>query len=347
MESEKIERKFEVSGPAHLNLANISGSVDIQAGEDSAILVSAVRGQGGDPERTRIDMDQAADGTVTVKTEYGDSFWNWFGQRPSDVDYTVRVPANTSVHLRCVSSRGSVKGLTGQFDLNCVSGDLMLEDLSGTIKVNMVSGNLSGAGLSGTGNVETISGQVNLRGCSLESLKGSTVSGQVALETQQVTGPYKFHSISGDVRLALPADARCTIECTSMSGRVVANLPVTHSEKRGQRRRLELQGGGPEIHFDSISGNLEVSGSLKANGSLGVQAPVPVATMKDLGFAVDAPAGSGAPQAPVPPAPPPAPPEPSVSEQEVEAEARARQDILDRVARGDLSVDQAINMLRG
>ena len=327
-----LERKFDVSGQARLTLANISGSVDIQPGDDGVILVIAeMDTRFGDAERTRVDMEQAADGSVMVKTDYGESVWRWFGQRPCDVDYTVRVPRNCWLQLKCVSSRAVVKGLAGQFNVSMVSGDLSLAELSGSLKVNLVSGGLSADKLNGPADVETVSGRVELRDSQFESLRVSTVSGRVVVDSPLSDGPYRFHSVSGDVRLSVPANTRCSIDSKSLSGRLDTNLPVTYNQKNGQHWRMEVQGGGPEVRFDSISGALHVT---SAGAVAGAATPV----VQVAGAAMEALPEAGAPATPSMPEPPVSP---------VDQAAQTRRDVLDRVARGELSVDEAIDKLRG
>ncbi|MCL4504479.1 MAG: DUF4097 family beta strand repeat-containing protein [Chloroflexi bacterium] len=344
MEQENIERRFEVTRPASLTLANISGSVDIQTGDDGVITVTAVKSQNGDAEHTRIEMNQNSAGAVSVITEYGESFWRFFGQHPSDVAYTMRVPRDCSLQLKCVSSHGQVKGLNGKLDLSGVSGDLALEGLSGAIKVNMVSGNLSASQLTGTAEIETVSGQVDLHACNFESLRLSTVSGRVTLETPLGAGPYKLHSVSGNVQLALPSNAKATVEFSSLSGRLATNLPTTHSQQSGSHRHVELQGGGPAILFESISGDLQLT-SAQAVMSTPVAKPVAAAPTVKETFSAPAesvmappsPAPVAASEPGVPPAPDPA----------IEEAATMRRNILDRVAHGEITVDEAVNLLRG
>jgi hypothetical protein len=320
-EAETMERKFDVTGQAHLSLANISGSVDIQPGDDGVIVVSARKDAShGDAENTRIEMAQDANGAVMVKTDFGHSFWQWNGQ-PCDVHYTVRVPRASSVQLKCVSSNGAVKGLSGSFDLNAVSGDLTLADLSGDIKAGVVSGSLKAEKLQGTAHVDTVSGKVTLGASNFQSMHLSTVSGGIMLESPLGEGPYKFRSVSGDVKLLVPADTKCTVESTSMSGRLMANLPVTYNKKNGPRWHMELQGGGTEVALDSISGNLQIAGT-------DVSAPMTVA--KDIGM----------------PTTPPMPPTPA-AESPVAASEQTRKDILERVEKGELSVTDAVELLRG
>ncbi len=326
MTTESIDRKFDVKESASLTLANISGKVDIQCGDDGVITIAALKHDNGNVERTRIDLEQHDNGDVLVKTDYSESFWRSFGQHPCDVDYTVRVPRNTALTLRVVSSSAVVAGLTGRFDINAVSGDLVLSSLTGPIKINQVSGALNAEGLSGAGDITTVSGKTMLAACNFPSLKLSTVSGDITAETPMGDGPYDFHSVSGDVRLHVQSGASCTVDYASLSGRVVSDLPTTFSQQTGRRRTLALQGGGNvKIKFDSISANLHIQSASGTADAAVARTALPL---------ID----------PVVPLPTPTP---DVSDVEIAQSAKTRQDILDRVAQGRLSVDDAVNLLRG
>jgi hypothetical protein len=333
---ETIERTFNVIGAARLNLANISGSVDIQPGVDGVVSVSAVKHTNGDAEHTQIEIDQGADGSVNVKTDYQESVWRLFGQRPCDVDYTVRVPHDSAIVLRCVSSSGAVRGVNGELTLSTVSGGLDLADLSGSLRLNGVSGRIWGERLAGQMKVETVSGDVKLRDSQLSTLNVSTVSGNITLETSAALAndPHHVHSVSGEVHLIVPAQTRCTVEGSSLSGRIKSDIPVTRSQHSGQRWHMELQGGGPLIRFDSISGNLVIKRDQRDHAQVAAQPePALAATEAELPSSTKDVTTEGNVQG-IPPKP-------------IEDAEQARRDILDRIARGELSVDEAVNLLRG
>ena len=84
------------------------------------------------------------------------------------------------------------------------------------------------------------------------------MSGDLLLETPLGEGPYRFKTMSGDVRLVLPPETGCSIGFSSMSGRLKTSLPVVRSQRQRRHWHAELQGGGPEVRFNSMSGSLSV-----------------------------------------------------------------------------------------
>lgn len=152
MADEIIERSFQVSTPAHLKLGNIRGTVKIQPGNDDLIIIQAIKHlDSGNADDTLIEMEQNEDGRVIVKTRYtSDRFGHILNaHRPCKVDYDVHVPHDCTLKLSAVSSTAEIHGLSGEIDLETVSGSLTIEDLDGNIEISSVSGDISGKALSG------------------------------------------------------------------------------------------------------------------------------------------------------------------------------------------------------
>jgi DUF4097 and DUF4098 domain-containing protein YvlB len=276
--SETIEKTFNVSAPARLNLSNIRGSVEIHPGEDGMIRVTAVKQSGfGDPQSTEIEMTQEADGTVKVVTRYPEAWWGWIiGSFPCAVDYTVQAPRNCSLTIKGVSNEASAEGFEGEFNFNTVSGNVKLrqltgpvkvtsvsgslemQDISGSMRLHSVSGKITGQHLTGAVNLDTVSGRVELEDSSLSSAEAGTVSGPMGFQTALGAGPYRFNSVSGNVELTVPADTRCSAELHAVSGSIRTQLPGTTTSRQNGMQTVEVQGGGVKIYAHSVSGNLSL-----------------------------------------------------------------------------------------
>jgi hypothetical protein len=261
MSQETLERKFDVTIPAGVTIANIRGSVDVQPGDDDVVTVTAVKHlETGDAERTEIEIVQKEDGSVRVKTRFKEGVWRFLSpDHPCKVDYVVRAPRDCALRVRCVSSSAALRGLAGEFDVETVSGRVILKDLSGRIKATSVSGRISGERLSGPTEFKSVSGKVRLTESRLPIVTGSSVSGDLVLETSLIEGPYKLDTMSGDLMLVLPPEIGCTIGFNSVSGRLKTSLTTTRSRWQRHQWLAELHGGGPEIRFKSVSGDFSVT----------------------------------------------------------------------------------------
>jgi hypothetical protein len=329
MSDETIEKTFQVTAPAHLIISNVRGSVNIQAGADSEIQVTAIKHGSFDNGRAAVEMTQDSDGTVRVETRMDDILFG-FLSHPPKVDYTIRTPQHTQLEISCVSSSLDVSDLEGTFKLKTISGRMDLARLSGPFKLNAVSGDIIGSRLAGLLNLNTVSGRVRLTETNFPSADGSTVSGDLLLQTPVAEGPYTFGSVSGSVKMIVPADTRCNVELNSVSGNIRSSLPSTSTTMGHGMKMTQIQGGGASIRLKSVSGGVSIE-------TEGVP-PTTVTPTEPTPQAVTYPAP---PVPPVPPVPPASPPPPVVN-----PEPLSTSEILKRIESGELTVDEAIKLMK-
>ena len=179
-----------------------------------------------------------------------------FLSHPPKVDYTLQVPQGVQVYASGISSALNVKDLTGEFRLKTVSGEINVADLSGPFKFNVVSGDITGSRMTGTLELEAVSGRVRMMESNFPTADASTVSGDLVLQTSISTGPYHFSSVSGSVRMLVPADTRCNAELNSVSGSIRSSLPATTTRSGHGSKIAQIQGGGAEVRLKSVSGGL-------------------------------------------------------------------------------------------
>jgi hypothetical protein len=260
MSQETQEKTFSITGTARLSLSNIRGSVEIRPGIENLVEVTAIKHtESGDAQSTEIELSQAVDESVKVATHFPDGWWLWLlGSRPCRVDYLVKVPQGSLLKLKGVENSVLVDGLAGEFDLASVSGDLTLRDLTGPVHINTVSGDISAKKLSGAFELVTVSGDLEATDAQQASISAKTVSGHLAVQTTLANGPYRFDSVSGDVRLQLPAEARFSAHLSTISGDISSSFPATNFSRSHGSQAVDIQGGGVAIDAKSVSGNLQL-----------------------------------------------------------------------------------------
>ena len=258
MSTETIERTFTVDGPAQLKVENIAGLVTIQPGATGTIQVTATKHTDkGDPEKTRVEIEQADDGSVRVATKYNSIGWTR-RSRPCKVDYAIIVPEKCSVKASSISGKVEIHGLEGKFKLKSVSGAMNLKSLTGKMQLTSVSGKISASELDGPIEAENVSGKIAIQDSQIASISGKTVSGDFKIESPLISGPYSFSTVSGRVTLVVPGDTHCTITQSGISGSIKSNLPVTQRKRSPGNEYVEVQGGGTAISFNSISGQVRL-----------------------------------------------------------------------------------------
>lgn len=251
---ETLERTFDVSAPAHVMISNIRGKIDVQSGESDRVSVTAIKYlDDGNPAQTEIEITQTNDGYVHIEARMRErSLWGWLSwmdNKPCRVDFIVRVPRACNLFTRAVSASTTIDGLEGSLTAKTISGEMRLSNLSGAFDLKSISGRVSGQRLKGPLKLDTISGRVEMIESNFPTLRASTKSGRLHLETPLSEGDYRFNSISGAVTLIVPPTTRCSIDFRSVSGRVHSMVP--HSE-RVSRSDAPIA----RIRFNSISGGL-------------------------------------------------------------------------------------------
>lgn len=268
MSGETLEKTFTVTAPTRLNLSNVRGSVEIRPGAEGVIQLTAIkRADTGDARNTEIEMEQRGDGTVVAAARFPDGWWSWLlFSKPCKVDFVVTLPREAEVKLNGVSNRVLVEGLTGKVDINTVSGDVSLQNVEGRLKVKSVSGDVSAAHCAGALELTTVSGNVDFREARLASLSAHATSGDLGFETGLREGPYRFHSVSGNITLSLPQGTPCSAQLRSVSGRIHGEYPMTTRSLGHGARHVEIFGGGMPVEAQSVSGDLRlhISNSLPA-----------------------------------------------------------------------------------
>ena len=263
MSNDPVDLKFLVSSPARLVLTNVSGSVVIQPVEEDVIHVFAVkRLESGDAEQTTIECTQSEDGTVSVNTKFPDQGINLLrGKQICAVDYVVKVPTQTDIDTKVVSSTTTVSGIEGTISLKTVSGDIQLDSISGSISAKTVSGDIAGVDLTGDIQVNSVSGDVSVSGSDLSLVESHSTSGDFILESNIGEGPYQFHTVSGDVGLKFPQISNCKINLNTLSGSLNANLPVELVSTNHGKHSVILGEGSTNISMNSVSGDLSITSS--------------------------------------------------------------------------------------
>lgn len=325
MSDETIKNTFQVTAPARLSISNIRGSVVVQPGDPGVIEVVAVKHGNFDSGRYTVEMNQASDGSVRIETRSDDSFIS-FLSHPPKVDYSLRVPQGIHLDTSCVSSSLDISNLEGTFKCKTVSGDVQLANLTGPFKLNTVSGDISGSHLTGVLELGTVSGRVRLLESAFPTAEGSAVSGDLTLQTPLSDGPYQFSSVSGSVRLVVPADTHCNAELNSVSGSIRSSLPVTTVHYGHGSKVTQISGGGTSVRLKSVSGNL----SFEVEGVPATQVQPTSSSTEPI------PPASPPLESPIPPTPSSPPPPAPLSTAE----------ILQRIERGELTVDEAIKLMK-
>jgi len=327
-ESELVERRFDVSGMPRVRIRNVSGETSVKVGQAGEVFVRArkrVHGWSEDRakrllENVEVLMEQSGD-EITIEPRLYEQERGWMdlfrGGRVA-VDIDVTVPREAQIEATTVSGPLSVTGTRGPVDGRSVSGEVMIDDVQGPMRLRTVSGDLRAAAYAGQIEANSVSGDLRFERSRIRRPDVVTVSGDVRVEGALVLGAEgeaegRIKTVSGDIDLVL-ADPAIDLEFHSLSGDLDVDAGTAKVEKTGRREwHVSIGQGGPRVRVKTVSGDLSIRRSAEAGG--------------------------GAPQAPAEePMPMGAPAAPTADQPDV-------LELLGRVARGEMSVEEASSAL--
>ena len=165
---------------------------------------------------------------------------SWMKQR---VSINVKVPVNTSLKLESVNN-----------------GDLRVEGVTGDVELSSVNGSIEATGISGT-------------------VVAETVNGSVKVVFDKIT-PDRFMAFSthnGVIDVTFPPDVKADVFLDTEMGTIYSDFKIElersavvvseDKDERGTRIKVDkqmrgtLNGGGPEIRFETYNGSIYIRSS--------------------------------------------------------------------------------------
>lgn len=212
---------------------NIGGDVKVTAVDGDRVEVVGRRRGSYDDDDVRAEAHEGRDG-VTICVLYGEDSWcddrgshsesRRDGRRHrGSIDFEVRLPRRLKLSA------------------HSVSGDVDVSGVGDEVRAGSVSGN------------------VRLEGVRAPAVKASSVSGDVDVRIDALTGQgeLRFTSVSGDVRLQLPRTLDADFTMKTVSGELDSDFPLT---LQGGMSRRTLSGrigrGGRELVLTTVSGDV-------------------------------------------------------------------------------------------
>ncbi len=222
MVDETIERQFQVEGTASVQINNVNGSIMVQPGPAGEVSIKAVQ-RGNRP--APVEIGQAEDGSVYVQVKQVEKKLNvsWLRPDRSRVDFHVTVPEESDLVAKTVNGATNIKGVRGTLEIGAVNGGIEVADLSGDIKISTVNGKISGSRVSGEGKLKTVNGKIHIADSNLPSLTAGTVNGSIRIDTPIGEGPYELKTVSGNVKILTDDAPAGRVHFKSVSGSMRVN----------------------------------------------------------------------------------------------------------------------------
>lgn len=378
----EIERSFSVAEIRQVDLRIAMGDLTATAGSGDQIGLRA-RLRSNDESELEITV---ADGVLLIKNRSDDGRPVRNGSRidvaltvPSDAAVVVRaktglgdvnvdgVPGLHEVHtgkgdvravngsspLTIKTGKGDVVVRTwrGDLDVTTGKGDVTVSDLAGGLQMTTGAGDTSierwRANGGATHQVKTGSGDITLsdaqaqslemisgrgdctlRQVTLHTLRSQTGFGDFSIEGDPLGGQWEVRTGKGDLSLTLPATAAARVEASTRHGSVRSELPQVKAARPGPvsqhgGRTIMVIGDEPraEVRLETIKGDISVRAAGAAAPAVALERqPAVMETGTLYAVRVEQPAPSPA--------------------------ANQALTVLESLARGEISVDEAETLLR-
>jgi hypothetical protein len=227
------EERFEIAGPPRLVVRLPAGSVRLVAGRPGEVVV---RCRGAERHLNRLRIEKEGEKVSIGPEEAG------FGHWPS-VDVEVAVGAPPEVRARFGSAELAAEIDIHSADVAGASGNVTAGVVAGTLTVRLASGDLEVGSVGGRAELATASGRVRLRRAGgpveVKTASGDIILGEVAGDCAARTASGRVlvsrfdgshlqaKTVSGDVRVGVPAGRRYALSLQTLSGDVSTEFPVS------------------------------------------------------------------------------------------------------------------------
>ena len=246
---------FAAGGGRTLDVRNINGSIHVEATTDSTVQMSirtVIRAETqGDLAAAQRDVRlDFRDGAARVEAFVTDhrghvcgQEWNDRGDRWDRVryhveyDFTIRVPRGVALRLCAINS--------GDVVVNGTQGDFDVTNVNGPVQMNQVAG---------SGRAHTVNGGVKVT------------------FTANPRAPSSFKTVNGNVDVSFLDGLAADFAMKTFNGGLFTDFDAqplaTPVKAAGERRngrfiyraneftRVRVGGGGPEITFETLNGNV-------------------------------------------------------------------------------------------
>jgi len=224
---------------SEVSIHNINGDIKVTPSTTGRVEVVGTKfGDDRDRNYIKADVRETSRGiTICVLDDNSDSYcddegvhMHSRGNRDWDhggMNLTVAVPANLVVSAGSVSGDVDVNGAHGDVSASSVSGDVRLDHLHAT------------------------------------AVRAHSVSGDVDVRIDDLTGrgDLSFKSVSGNITLDVPQNFAADLSMSTVSGDINSDFPITlGGNNRMSRRRLEARigAGGRRLDVSTVSGDLRI-----------------------------------------------------------------------------------------
>ncbi len=247
----RIEKTLKLSPGGEFRLDTDMGKVTLvgSAESDAHVVITSRRKDLDELLNFRFDESP---GLVSIVARQKHKFSGWFSGSNNNVQYEVRVPAQTRVWIDTSGGGITVSGIRGEVKTDTSGGGISVTDVVGDVDADTSGGGITLRDIQGNVRADTSGGGVEATGIT-GSVKAESSGGSIELE--RVSGDIDADTSGGGIRIL------------EAGGRVVADTSgggIEASFVRGNSHggTLSTSGGGIEVSIDPGADlSIEASGN--------------------------------------------------------------------------------------
>jgi DUF4097 and DUF4098 domain-containing protein YvlB len=227
--AEEVDKTVDAASDGHVDIINISGSIEVYGWSDSSVEVTGELGEKVEELIVERDGDKVL---VKVKVPRNNS-------NNISSDLVIRVPEDSSIDVSTVSADITSEGVGGEQSLHTVSGDVEVEASGSDISAQAVSGDVDVTGdgsdievqattvsgdvtvidVSGEVGAEAVSGDVEVRDGSYQRASLHSVNGEIYFQAGlRDGGKLAVETVNGDVDVQFSGDVSARFDIETFNG---------------------------------------------------------------------------------------------------------------------------------
>ncbi|MFL6617126.1 MAG: DUF4097 family beta strand repeat-containing protein [Povalibacter sp.] len=232
--------------PMTLNIDLMSAQIEVIGEDRKDAQLSVTMLSGGRKIKTPSGTKALTGGSGALEVEERDNVISVESEMPmGKVAIVARVPRRSNLTLSTVQD-----------------GEITVRDVTGTLQLENVNGPITALSINGAVIAESVNGAINVGFATINASEATALS-----------------SISGDIKLTLPAKAAVELRLDSAQGQIESDFEldvkpskpsvVRNEGRNGVSVRVEdvivaaVNGGGPVIKLKTLNGTIRIANSAK------------------------------------------------------------------------------------
>ncbi len=285
----EFARTFPVTPGCTLKLDTYRGSITVVESDQPEVKVSLQMQLGTDNEEDAARIYAALeleatedDNTVTLRARNPRETrvrFVWNDKHQIDLAWRISVPrrchvdavtlnggitiGNLTGRIAARTERGtiSLKRIDGSVEATTETGDVVISRCSGPVKVRVLRGTVRVGTLGGMADLKNSTGDIEVL-AARAGITASAEAGDVSVGfPRDTTFAANITTSGGSIHAKIDPAANCTVDASSVWGRVESLLPMTVVSGAHGKRQLSgrLGQGGPALTFHANGGHVKIT----------------------------------------------------------------------------------------